>query len=744
MKKRIVQCLIFLGLITGFLCMRAKEVKALTYTNEDGSYEYYYIESRTKVSIHKYSGTKEKVTIPSKIENLPVGAVVSTFKGNKTVKEVIIPSTVSMITDYTFEGCSSLTSIKLSDSLESIGMSAFQNCTALKEIKIPESVKIIKDSAFMGCSSLQKVNIPTNLTELGISVFKNCTAIKEISLSGKISEVPESTFSGCSALTKIILGNNIEKIENMAFSNCENLTEAVFPAKLKYIENKAFYNCRKMVEMYLPDTVERIGTNESNISDTIPVSTNIYLKSGTTLAKKFDSFGIKYYPKLDISKMTVNLNTGYSYTGSKIEPVYNISDTQGRVLEKTHLVSSYSGNDSVGTGTITITGINKYYGTIKKEFTINPAKTTGLKTTKQESTVLGLSWGAVKDVSGYRVMLKNSVTGKFETIKEVTRNSVEFGSLKPGTVYTYKIVAYKKIGTKIYTGAESNEYTINTLPDAAANLTFKSSTTGAVELQWKASSAKVKGYEVYRYNSGTKRYDKIAAVTGTAFKDTGLTAGTKYAYKIRAYVQLNGKTYYSLYTEKKDAVTLPATVKGLQQAEDSTSTTVRIKWDILKGVSGYEVYKYNETSGTYKLTNTRKSSSVHSWTNSYLKPNTEYKYKVRAYVTLNGINYYGAFSDVVKTSTTTQMPTVKLSQPKSTQVTVSWDKVEGATGYIVYYKTGPDAQWKVLTQSTYNNTSYTKSYLKKGQKYYFSVKAVKLYNGIKLKSGLTSKSITLK
>ena len=90
------------------------------------------------------------------------------------------------------------------------------------------------------------------------------------------------------------------------------------------------------------------------------------------------------------------------------------------------------------------------------------------------------------------------------------------------------------------------------------------------------------------------------------------------------------------------------------------------------------------------------------------------------------------------------MPTVKLSQPKSTQVTVSWDKVEGATGYIVYYKTGPDAQWKVLTQSTYNNTSYTKSYLKKGQKYYFSVKAVKLYNGIKLKSGLTSKSITLK
>lgn len=744
MGKKVFCGFIFLMVLMGMIGVNQTNVMALTYTNEDGSYEYYYIESRTKVSIHKYSGTKEKVTIPSKIEDLPVGTIVSAFQGNKTVKEVILPTTVTMITDNTFNGCSNLTSVKLSDSLESIGISAFQNCTALKEIKIPDSVKIIKDSAFMGCSSLQKVNIPANLTQFGISVFKNCTAVKEISFSAKISEVPESTFSGCSALTKIILGNNIEKIGNMAFSNCESLTETVFPAKLKYIENRAFYNCKRMSEMYLPDTVERIGSNESNISDSIPASTDIYLKSGTILAKKFDSFGIKYYPKQDISKLTVKLNASYSYTGSKIEPAYNIIDSQGKVLEKAHLMSSCSGNVSVGTGTITITGKNKYYGTAKREFTINPAKTAGLKISKQESMALGLSWGAVKDISGYRIMLKNSVTGKFETIREVTSNSVEFASLKPGTVYTYKIVAYKKIGTQIYLGAESNEFVINTLPDAAANPVFKRSTTGSVELQWKAPSAKVKGYEVYRYNSGTKQYDKIVAVTGTSFKDTGLTAGTKYAYKIRAYIQLNGKTYYSAYTEKTDAVTLPATVKGLKQAEDSTSTTVRMKWDILKGVSGYEVYKYNTTSKTYKLANTRKSASVHSWTNSYLTPNTEYMYKVRAYVTLNGTNYYGSFSDVVKTSTTTKIPTVNLTQSKSTQVTVSWDKVEGATGYIVYYKTSPEAQWKALTQSTYNNTSYTKSYLKKGQKYYFSVKAVKLYNGIKLKSGMTSKSIILK
>lgn len=744
MREKVMYGIVFFMALVGMISINQASVMALTYTNEDGSYEYYYIESRTRVSIHKYSGTKEKVTIPSKIENLPVDTIVSAFQENKTVKEVILPSTVTMIKENSFNGCTNLTSIKLSDSLESIGMSAFQNCTALKEIKIPESVKIIKDGAFMGCSSLQKINIPANLTQLGISVFKNCASVTEISFFGKVSEVPESTFSGCSSLTKVILGNNIEKIGSMAFSNCENLTEAVFPANLKYIENRAFYNCRSMNEMYLPDTVERIGSNESNISDSIPATIDIYLKSGTVLAKKFDSFGIKYYPKQDISKLTVKLNASYSHTGKKIEPAFEIIDSQGKVLDKAHFISSYSGNVSVGTGTITITGKNKYYGTAKREFTINPAKTAGLKISKQESTVLALSWEAVKDISGYRIMLKNPVTGKFETIREVTSNRAEFTSLKPGTVYTYKIAAYKKIGTKMYMGAGSNEFVINTLPDTAVNPAFKGSTTGTIELQWKASSSKVNGYEVYRYDSGANRYDKVATVTGTSFKDTGLVAGTKYAYKIRSYIKLNGKTYYSSYTEKTDGVTLPAKVKGLKQAEDSTSTTVRMKWDILKGVSGYEVYKYNTSSKTYKLANIRKSSSVHSWTNSYLTPNTEYMYKVRAYVTLNGTNYYGSFSDAVKTSTAAKIPAINLTRSKSTQVTVSWDKVEGATGYVVYYKTSPEAEWKALTQSTYNNTSYTKSYLKKGQKYYFSVKAVKLYNGIKLKSGMTGKSITLK
>ncbi|MGW0968774.1 cellulase family glycosylhydrolase [Streptomyces sp. NPDC002516] len=69
-----------------------------------------------------------------------------------------------------------------------------------------------------------------------------------------------------------------------------------------------------------------------------------------------------------------------------------------------------------------------------------------------------------------------------------------------------------------------------TAPSTPTGLAVTSTTASSVSLSWSASTddTGVSGYDVYR---GTA---KVGSVTGTAFTDTGLSAGTRYDYTVRA------------------------------------------------------------------------------------------------------------------------------------------------------------------------------------------------------------------
>lgn len=58
---------------------------------------------------------------------------------------------------YAFRNCSSLTTVNLGSSVETISYGAFQGCSALKYIVIPATCTSIKDDAFSGCSMLQSI-----------------------------------------------------------------------------------------------------------------------------------------------------------------------------------------------------------------------------------------------------------------------------------------------------------------------------------------------------------------------------------------------------------------------------------------------------------------------------------------------------------------------------------------------------------------------------------------------------------
>ena len=56
----------------------------------------------------------------------------------------------------------------------SIGVNAFSELNSLREITLPSSVTVIRSGAFYDCTNLTKVNIPEGVTSIEGSAFSEC------------------------------------------------------------------------------------------------------------------------------------------------------------------------------------------------------------------------------------------------------------------------------------------------------------------------------------------------------------------------------------------------------------------------------------------------------------------------------------------------------------------------------------------------------------------------------------------
>ena len=171
---------------------------------------------------------------------------------------------VTGISDSAFEGCTSLTTVIMPESLQGIGEKAFYGCTSLSKIVIPESVQTIGASAFEGCTSLSSFTTKENssLTEIGEKAFMS-SGITEIILSDSIKTIGGSAFEGCLALKNVYFGteSRLNEIGERVFYQATSLLSVNIPSKVAYICDEAFYGCALLTEISIPDNVLSIGKN---------------------------------------------------------------------------------------------------------------------------------------------------------------------------------------------------------------------------------------------------------------------------------------------------------------------------------------------------------------------------------------------------------------------------------------------------------------------------------------------------
>ena len=153
-----------------------------------------------------------------------------------------------------------LTSIKLPESLKSIGARAFMGCKGITEITIPEGVTLTAGELFEYCDNLNKIiwnaiNCSVDGYIFGQSGNEHTNSII---FGDKVEFIPKGLCYRLTALTEVEIPESVKKIGNEAFDACLNLVKADLPKGLKEIGNSAFRSCG-VLDTKLPEGLETIG-----------------------------------------------------------------------------------------------------------------------------------------------------------------------------------------------------------------------------------------------------------------------------------------------------------------------------------------------------------------------------------------------------------------------------------------------------------------------------------------------------
>ncbi|MDF2484469.1 MAG: hypothetical protein K0R46_637 [Herbinix sp.] len=165
-----------------------------------------------------------------------------------------------------------------------------------------------------------------------------------------------------------------------------------------------------------------------------------------------------------------------------------------------------------------------------------------------------------------------------------------------------------------------------------------------------------------------------------------------------------------------------APITGIAVANRSLSTYT-LTWSSAGDGANYEVYRKDESTGISSLV-----ANVQS--NSYAVTDFSgalYTYQIRIVKLIDGITYYGEFSDPFQATTAPdKVGTLSVIKTTDTTVNLSWGMVSGATGYSIYRKAVGTADYTYVGDTITANYQDTK--LKSGTGYIYKVSAFRLNN----------------
>ncbi len=601
---------------------------------------------------------------------------------------------------------------------------AFSFAEGLTAVTLPSTLKTIGNSAFEGCEVIEKIVIPDSVKTIGSNAFASCPELKSVTLGKGIDKISDGMFEGCTALSGVVLPENIKAIGDYAFSCCDSIeTIALYP-HVESIGDYAFYDCDSFKKIALPEAVTVIG--EGTFAECEKLESISIQKTVTSIeALAFDGcekFTVYYTGSMAAWAHIAIESEGNEALTSAILSVAHKHDDKQTVIVKPTCTEKGLGEYSCECGFV-YKGAIDAAGHKKVNIPEIPATcTTAGSTSGEECSVCGviLTQPQTIPAPGHAEVVDAAVEATC-TSEGKTRGS---HCAACGEVFVKQEIIEKKPhnDTKELTKATTTEngkkvLTCKDCGDVRTKILYNVSKFTLADTSY-AYTGKVINPKVT-----VKDSDGNTLKEGTDYTVTypdGCKAIGKYTVKITLKGDYSGS--------KKVSFTItPA--KTAKITSKTTSKSIALTWDSVKGATGYRVYVYKsvDTKTRIRLASVNGKTTytaLKDYNGKALKAGETYKFAIQAYKKYSDGTVIYAKNGVAVTVTIppTTPTTLKVTSTTKGKVNLSWTNVSGEDGYTVFYSTSKDGTYKKLDGTKADVAKLTAS-LTSGKTYYFKIRA---------------------
>lgn len=255
------------------------------------------------------------------------------------------------------------------------------------------------------------------------------------------------------------------------------------------------------------------------------------------------------------------------FSGNAVTPKPTVKYGSATLQEGTDYVLSWADNTKTGTGSVTVTGINKYFASQTLTFKISAPAPTVTPTPKPTSTPAPkpsgtpapavvkltapaikastswnsctLRWNRINNARSY-ILYRKTNSGKYVKLKTLNANTTAYKDTKItiGNKYSYVIRASRKTSSGYIYSPTSKAVTVK--PNLLRPSTKLKTLKGKQILSWKKVPGAT-GYVLYQ-KKGNGSFKKVKTVSARNLNYTFKTSkNTTYSYRVVPYRTINRK-----------------------------------------------------------------------------------------------------------------------------------------------------------------------------------------------------------